>query len=78
MLQNHGKCSLFESGPDNNFAAKRRQTAKKSLDAPEPAFRWSAIWTASYRQGSLEKSPPARNKLSTGNRYFWQVSVNTP
>jgi signal transduction histidine kinase len=40
-------------------------------------FRWSAIWTAYCRQCFLERSPPARNELSTGNRYFWQVSVNT-
>src|SRR5882757_9936501 len=41
-------------------------------------FRWSAIWTAYCRQCFLERSPPARIELPTGNRYFWRVSVNTP
>src|SRR5882757_5766457 len=41
------------------------------------AFRWSAIWTASYPH-FLNSWPPVRNELSTGNRYFWHVWVNTP
>ena len=41
------------------------------------AFRWSATWTASYPH-FLKGLPPARNELSTGNRYFWHVWVNTP
>jgi hypothetical protein len=37
----------------------------------------SAIWTTSYRQCSLRRSPPTRNDLSTGKPYFWRLSVNT-
>jgi len=42
------------------------------------AFRWSAILVGFYPQFPAKRSPPARNDLSTRNRYFWQVSVNTP
>jgi hypothetical protein len=42
------------------------------------AFRWSAILVGFYRQYAVKRSPPERNDLSTGNRYFWRVSVNTP
>src|ERR1700680_1905292 len=41
-------------------------------------FRWSAILVGFYRQYAVKRSPPERNDLSTGNRYFWRVSVNTP
>jgi hypothetical protein len=34
--------------------------------------------TGFYHQYAVKRSPPERNDLSTGNRYFWRVSVNTP
>src|ERR1700677_1820224 len=41
-------------------------------------FRWSVIWIVCSRPRFLRRSPSAGNDLSTGNRYFWHGSVNTP
>src|SRR5258708_2813508 len=83
-LGNCIRCWSEAEKPANRFRATRFWRTSPQLRSDTStfrgfiAFRWSAIWTASYRQCSLERSPPAQNDLSTGNRYFWRVLVNTP
>src|SRR5450631_1355215 len=80
---NYIRCWNEAGKPADRFRAPKSWRTSPPLPSDTSIFRgsivflWSAIWTASYSQ-CLKSWPPERNQLSTGNRYFWHVRVNTP